>query len=145
MKGMTDKDIWALIGQTEREGMLDPPAGFKDEVLFKIRQKRKRRKDMQLFSYSAKVLITMAAALFVLFTIPATIDPQAWLSERLPVRREESVQMPGFEQNQNTRPEDANRNWVSDADLLLGRISLTLDQYCGKVNDGLDRLIRWRE
>ena len=145
MKGMTDKEIWALIEQTEREGMLDPPVGFQDEVLWRIRQKRKRRKDMQLFSYSAKVFITMAAALLILFTVPATIDPEAWISEQLMNRQEEEIQLLGPVQDESIKSEDTKNKWISGTDMFLDRISAMLDQYCGRINDGLDQLVKWRK
>lgn len=131
MKKMTDEDIWALIEQTEREGMLDPPVGFQDEVLWQIRRRRKRKKDMQLFSYSAKVFMTMAATLFILFTVPETFNPKEWISEQWMIGQ--------------TEAEQSNNDWQMDADGLLSRFNQTLDQYCSKVSDGLDQLVKRRK
>lgn len=145
MKKMTDKDIWALIEQTEREGMLDPPAGFRDEVLWQIRRKRKQKKDMQLFSYSAKVFMTMAATLFILFAVPETINPKEWISEQWMAGQTEIEQANSDRQAESERSDPAWGKWTADADRLLNRFSQTLDQYCSKVNDDLDQLVKRRK
>ena len=156
MRKMTDEDIWALIKQTEREGMIDPPAGFQDEVLWQIRKKRKRKKDIQLFSYSAKVFMTMAATLFILFTVPETFDSKAWVQKQMASGQTEAEQANNDRQTEaekadNTGPTESEQfdpvreKWTEDADRILNKFSQTLDQYCSKVNDGLDQLVKRRK
>lgn len=156
MKKMTDEDILALIEQTEREGMLDPPAGFRDEVIWHIRRKRKRKQDVQLFSYSAKVLMTMAATLFILFAVPETFNPkewilEQWITEQTEVEHADNDRQAEAEHANNDRltkagqSDSAREKWTADADRFLGRFSQTLNQYCSKVNDGLDQLVKRRK
>ena len=145
MRKMTDEDIWALIEQTEREGMIDPPAGFQDEVLWQIRKKRKRKKDIQLFSYSAKVFMTMAATLFILFAVPETFDSKAWVQKQLASGQTEAIQPDNILQTESEQFSPAREKWTAGADRLLSRFSQTLDQYCSKVNDGLDQLVKRRK
>ena len=145
MKKMTDEDIWALIEQTEREGMLDPPAGFQDEVLWQIRRQRKRKKDMQLFSYSTKVLMTMAATLFILFAVPETFDSKAWVQKQLASGQTEIVQPDNILQTESEQSDPSWEKWTAGADRLLSRFSERLDQYCSKVNDSLDQLVKRRK
>lgn len=145
MKEMTDKDIWALIEQTEREGMINPPAGFQNEVLWQIRRKRKRKKDMQLFSYSAKVFMTMAATLFILFAVPETFDSKAWIQKQLASGQTEIVQPGNILQTESEQSDPTREKWTAGADRILNKFSETLDQYCGKVNDSLDQLVKRRK
>ena len=145
MKEMTDKEIWALIEQTEREGMIDPPAGFQDEVIWQIRRKRKHKKDMQLFSYSAKVFMTMAATLFILFAVPETFDSKAWVQKQLAFRQTEIVHPDNILQTESEQPDTSREKWTDDADRLISKFSQTLDQYCSIVNDSLDQLVKRRK
>lgn len=145
MKKMTDKDIWALIEETEREGMIDPPAGFQDEVIWQIRKKRKHKKDMQLFSYSTKVFMTMAATLFILFAVPETFNPKEWISEQWMTEQTETEQEDNDRQTKAEQSGSAREKWTADADRILNKFNQTLDRYCSKMNDGLDQLVKRRK
>lgn len=73
---LTEEALEQLIAATEAEPMLHPPRGFRDEIFDQIHRKRKRKKNVQLFSYSMKVIAVTAAALGVLLIVPDTIEPK---------------------------------------------------------------------
>lgn len=71
---LTEEALERLIAQAEAEPMLHPPKGFRDEILSQISRKKKRKKNIQLFSYSMKVIVATAAALGMLLIVPDTIE-----------------------------------------------------------------------
>lgn len=82
----TDEALEDLIAGIEAEGMLHPPKGFHDEVISRIRRKRKYKKNLQLFSYSMKVITATAAAIGIILIVPDNISTQespisAYMSE----------------------------------------------------------------
>ena len=74
--GFTDDALEELIAQVEAEGMLHPPKGFHDDVISRIRRKRKYKKNLQLFSYSMKVITATAAAIGIVLIVPDNISTQ---------------------------------------------------------------------
>ncbi len=62
----TDEALFALIGQTEESALIHAPAHLKERVFFQLDEEKKKRKRRQLFSYRAKVLVGMAAALTIM-------------------------------------------------------------------------------
>lgn len=72
----TDDALEKLIAQVEAEGMLHPPKGFHDDVISRIRRKRKYKKNLQLFSYSMKVITATAAAIGIVLIVPGNISTQ---------------------------------------------------------------------
>ena len=60
-----------LMESVEAGELLHAPSHLKDETLARLRRERRREADRQLFVYRAKVLAGMAAAIAVLFFMPA--------------------------------------------------------------------------
>lgn len=81
MKYLTDEELALFIESIENGTLLHPPRDFQSNVLQKVRQKKKHRKDMQLFSYSMKVVMATAAALIILLTVPQNIYSQDTLQK----------------------------------------------------------------
>ena len=72
----TDDALEKLIAQVEAEGILHPPKGFHDDIIDRIRRKRKYKKNLQLFSYSMKVITATAAAIGIVLIVPGNISTQ---------------------------------------------------------------------
>ena len=66
----SEEELARLIEQVEEHQMLHAPAHLKENVLCQVRKQRRTAQKLQLFSYRAKVLTGMAAALAVLFLVP---------------------------------------------------------------------------
>lgn len=67
---LDEEELARLIAQVEEQGMLHAPVHVKENVFHQIRRQRQTAQKLQLFSYRAKVLAGMAAALAVLFLVP---------------------------------------------------------------------------
>lgn len=73
---LTDKALEELIAFVESEPLLHPPKGFGNKIIINIRQKRKFKKNLQLFSYSMKVIAATAAALGIVLIVPDNISKE---------------------------------------------------------------------
>lgn len=69
-ESFSDEELLRLIGQVEESALIHAPGGMKGEIFFQLDAERRRRRKRQLFSYRAKILVGMAAALAVLFLMP---------------------------------------------------------------------------
>lgn len=67
---LTDEELESLIGVVEERELLRAPGHLKGNVLMQIQAGKRRERQRALFSYRAKVLAGMAAALAVLFLVP---------------------------------------------------------------------------
>lgn len=67
---LSEEELTRLIKQVEEREMLHAPVHLKENVFTQIRKQRQTAQKLQLFSYRAKVLVGMAAALTVLFLVP---------------------------------------------------------------------------
>lgn len=85
--GMTDEALMELIRQVEAEEMLRAPGHLKENIFIQLRQERQAAKKRQVFTYRAKVLAAMAAALTVLIFMP---NDRAESVQKTPVQQEES-------------------------------------------------------
>ncbi len=65
-----EEELARLIAQVEEREMLHAPVHVKENVFRQVRRQRRAAQRLQLFSYRAKVLVGMAAALAVLFLVP---------------------------------------------------------------------------
>lgn len=66
----SDEELMRLISQVEEKAFIHAPGGMKGEIFFQLGAQKRRRQKRQIFSYRAKVLVGMAAALAVLFLGP---------------------------------------------------------------------------
>lgn len=110
---LTDEALLRLIGQVEEQALIHAPAHLKDTIFMQLDEERQRRKKRQLFSYRAKVLVGMAAALAVLFLVPvektgAADIPQMGIPDRL---YEESEEAEAWEQEALDRQREIDRTW----------------------------------
>lgn len=111
---LTDEELARLIQNVEEREMLSAPGHLKESVFFQIDAERMRRKRQALFSYRAKVLIGMAAALAVLFLVPVdgtekTDMPYTGILETL--RGEETQGGDEWEQELIDRQRDIEETW----------------------------------
>lgn len=107
-----DEELARLIGEVEERALIHAPVHLKDNVFSQISAERRRVKRRQIFSYRAKVLIGMAAALTVLFLVPVegerTADMPVFEST---LWEEESVGGDAWEQEAARRQEDIEKTW----------------------------------
>ena len=68
---LSEEALRKLIEQVETQEMLHAPVHLKGNIMTQIQRVRRKRRKRQIFSYRAKVLIAMAAALTVLILMPA--------------------------------------------------------------------------
>lgn len=110
---LADEELLRLIGQVEEQALIHAPAHLKDTIFFQIDEERRKRKKRQLFSYRAKVLVGMAAALAVLFLVPVdgtgTADtPQIDILEGLHTEQKQEKE---WEREVLDRQRDIDRSW----------------------------------
>lgn len=67
----SDEELVRMIREVEEQALIHAPAHLKENVFSQIDAERQRKKKRRLLSYRAKVLVGMAAALAVLFLVPA--------------------------------------------------------------------------
>lgn len=110
---LADEELLRLIGQVEERALIHAPAHLKDTIFFQLDEERRRRKKRQLFSYRAKVLVGMAAALAVLFLVPmdgtgTTDTPQIDILEELHTEQKQEKE---WEREVLDRQRDIDRSW----------------------------------
>ncbi|MCH5259883.1 MAG: hypothetical protein J1F18_09025 [Lachnospiraceae bacterium] len=102
---LSDEALNELIGHVETHEMLHAPAHLKDNVIAQIRREKKNAGRRQIFSYRAKVLVAMAAALTILILMPDD-GTQNVVNTVMQQRADESL-----EQMAMRRQEDMNAEW----------------------------------
>ena len=102
---LSDEELNELIGHVEAQEMLHAPAHLKDNVIAQIRRERRNAKRRQIFSYRAKVLVAMAAALTILILMPDD-GTESVINTVIEQRADESL-----EQMAMRRQEDMNADW----------------------------------
>lgn len=111
----TDEKLSRLIEQVEERELIHAPGHLKENVFLQIDRQRRTAKKRQLFSYRAKVLVGMAAALTVLFLVPADGAEKAdsprnsILSSLLPEKETDGVDE--WEQDAIERQQDIEKTW----------------------------------
>lgn len=121
---LSDEELRKLIADTESDPLLRPPKRFKDEILERIDHKRKYKKNMQLFSYSVKVIAATAAAVAVLLFVPDNIGPEKTAHDREQYR---------LEQQEKEKSYVENPTW---------RLDRKINEYYDMLNDRLNQLLR---
>lgn len=122
---LSDEALEKMISDIESEPLLRPPKEFKNDILIKIRRRRKTVKNVKLFSYSTKVTLTVAAAIAIMIFVP-------WNAEN----SKDSYMPAGYRQEQDIeeqKPYEERAIW---------RLNRRLNEYCDRLNDGLSQLIR---
>ncbi len=111
----TEEELVRLIDQVEERALIHAPGHLKDRIFFQLDEERQKRKQRQLFSYRAKVLVGMAAALAVLFLVPADMErttgkPRNSILESLSAETDADG-MEGWEQEALERQRDIDEAW----------------------------------
>lgn len=110
----SDEELLRLIGQVEEKALIHAPVGLKEDIFLQLEAKSQKRKRRRLFSYRAKVLVGMAAALAVLFLMPADRAETAggtW-TELFGIRQEEeTAALDEWDQDVLERQLDIDRTW----------------------------------
>lgn len=122
---LSDEALERLISEIETEPLLQPPKEFKNDIVGRIRQKRKYMKNVQLFSYSTKVIAAAAAAIAIVLFVPENIRPET------------DIAIDRQQQSQENRSEI--EDYKEDAIWQLNR---KMNEYYDKLNDGLNQLLR---
>ena len=102
---LSEEELNALIGQVESQEMLHAPVHLKDNVMAQVRREKQNAKRRQIFSYRAKVLVAMAAALTILILMPDD-GTESVMNTVMEQRADESL-----EQRAMRRQEDMNADW----------------------------------
>lgn len=142
---LSDEALQELIGAVEAEPLMRPPKGFRDEVIAQVRQKRRRMKNISLFSYSMKVIAATAAALSIILIVPENIRPeessrsgtmQEWQTEE--DAKKQDLEEAFLEELSDEK--DFEEAWLQQRGFLY-RFSNRLDEACSKLNGRLNQLV----
>ena len=145
MESITDEELTRLIEQVEEQELIHAPGHLKENVFLQLDRQRRTAKKRQLFSYRAKVLVGMAAALTVLFLVPADgaekVDSprSSILSSLLPEKETGGVDE--WEQDAIERQQDIDKTWEryrEDQERADAR-----KQYFQDVKDKLQNIENW--
>ncbi len=128
---LSDEALQELIASVEAEPMMGPPKGFRDEIIDRIRRKRKRARNLALFSYSMKVIAATAAALCLVLIVPENVRPEesGRAGERLEWQDE------AFSENGTSGEKTPGQG------NFLSRFSNRLDGLCSALNGRLNELV----
>lgn len=111
----TEEELARLVEQVEERELIHAPGHLKENVFLQIDRQRRTAKKRKLFSYRAKVLVGMAAALTVLFLVPAdgaeTADsPRNSILSSL-LQEKETGGLDEWEQEAIDRQQDIDKTW----------------------------------
>lgn len=104
--GLTEEALMELISQVEAEEMLHAPKQLKGNIFDKLRRERRTMKKRQVFTYRAKVLAAMAAALAVLIFMP---NDRTESVQKVSVQQQEEEK--SLEQIAQRRQQDRDDDW----------------------------------
>ena len=111
---LTEEELARLIAEVEERELLHAPGHLKGNIFSQIQAGKRRDRERALFSYRAKVLVGMAAALAVLFLVPVdgtgtSRMPQSGISGS--VYDEEAQYDDEWERDILERQQDIERTW----------------------------------
>lgn len=101
--GMSDEALMELIRQVESEEMLHAPRQLKENIFTQLRKEKRAVKKRQVFTYRAKVLAAMAAALTVLIFMP---NDRTESVQKAHVQQEESGSLEEIAQERQKNRDD---------------------------------------
>lgn len=134
---LSDDELEQLIAEVEAEPLLHPPREFQSEILQTIRQKRKRKKDAQLFFYSVKVIAASAAALLILITVPHDFHLQTNVMQEKNLQQDVEEQVRVEERNE--KMSGIERVFEEEVTYKLNR---KVNGYFGELNNKLNQLMK---
>lgn len=148
----TDEELNRFIEELEQE-KLYAPRHLKEEILQKAAQtkeekksKSKKEQPVQMFTYTLKIVAGMAAAIFLVFMIPANYGSNGYGTELV---RKEQTQMRNPEKEKNTKEKDKEEEkdslsfWLNDgarkmnavANNFFNGLNETLNEFGGEDNE----------
>lgn len=101
--GISNEALMELIRQVESEEMLHAPGQLKNNIFTQLRKEKRAVKKRQVFTYRAKVLAAMAAALTVLIFMP---NDRAESVQKTHVQQEESGSLEEIAQERQKNRDD---------------------------------------
>lgn len=142
---VSDEKLMRLISQVEEKALIHAPGGLKDEIFFQIGAQKQRRQKRQMFSYRAKVLVGMAAALAVLLLVPvnSTGAADALQSGIAGILDGDGETSDEWEQEALERQQDIDRTWEryrKGQERAYAR-----KQYFEKIADKLTDYEKWED
>lgn len=142
---VSDEELMRLISQVEEKALIHAPGGLKDEIFFQIGAQKQRRQKRQMFSYRAKVLVGMAAALAVLLLVPvnSTGAADALQSGIAGILDGDGETSDEWEQEALERQQDIDRTWEryrKGQERAYAR-----KQYFEKIADKLTDYEKWED
>lgn len=137
----TDEELNRFIEELEKEELY-APRHLKEEILLKAakteqmhKSESKRSQPVQMFTYTLKIVAGMAAAIFLVFMIPANYGNNAYEAEQV---RMEQTQKQDWEKEKGIREEaedglgfrlnDSARRINAAANDLFNKINHTLNK-----------------
>lgn len=111
---LSEEELTRLIETIEERELLRAPGHLRENIFAQIQEGKRRERQRALFSYRAKVLVGMAAALAVLYLVPVDgvetwQGTQADVTETLYEEAAESVDE--WEQDTLERQRDIEKTW----------------------------------
>lgn len=103
---MTEEALMELIRQVEAEEMLHAPKQLKGNIFAELQRESLVAKKRQVFTYRAKVLVAMAAALAVLIFMP---NDSAEEVQKIPVQQQTEDE--SLEQMAQRRQQNRDEDW----------------------------------
>lgn len=134
---LSDEELEKLIENIEEEPLYRAPDYLKPEILKRARQNRIRcrmqSKEIQLFTYSIKIVAAAAAALLMIMTIPVRSKDEV-------VEYQEQQRQAGLErrlemEEQQTRLEDWRRGLRTEVTDFCQNITVTWQERIWNNND----------
>lgn len=111
---LTEEELMRLIETVEERELLHAPGHLRENIFSHIQEGKRKERQRALFSYRAKVLVGMAAALAVLFLVPVdgVETPQMPQSGILGTPYEgETESVDEWERDALERQRDIERTW----------------------------------
>ncbi len=141
----SDEELMRLISQVEEKALIHAPGGMKEEIFFQLGAQKRKRQKRQIFSYRAKVLVGMAAALAVLFLVPVNDSETAntLYSGIVGVLDRDEKARDEWEQEALDRQQDIDRKWeryCKGQERAYAR-----KQYFEKIADKLTDYEKWED
>ncbi|MCX4306086.1 MAG: hypothetical protein OSJ69_09830 [Acetatifactor sp.] len=108
---LTEEELAWLIETVEERELLHAPGHLRGNIFSRIQEGKRKERQRALFSYRAKVLVGMAAALAVLFLVPVdgTEPLQTGIYAALDDGKAQGVDE--WEQDILKRQQDIDRTW----------------------------------
>ena len=143
---LTDEALEELISSVEAKPLLRPPKGFKNDIINQIQRKRKYKKNMQLFSYSMKVIAATAASVGIVLVVPNNISTEEsslsgvvseWQEDNADNQKDNADSHFGRIEKKHGR--DTQKSYD---ERFIYRINKHMDEYVSIVNEKLNQFVR---